>query len=95
MSLYKQSKARIYHVEVCPVNQGSSHLEDWISIPGKTQVDIDVAYQIKAIQFGFEPIFVAKADNPNFDERFIGYGFVRNTQVNEHGREHDDLHGLQ
>jgi hypothetical protein len=29
----------------------------------------------------YEPIYVAKADAPYFDERFIGYGMTRNTQV--------------
>ncbi len=29
----------------------------------------------------FEPIFVAKAGTPQYDERFIGYGMTRNTQV--------------
>ena len=82
VSLYKQGKARIYHTKVCKANQGSSNLEKWLSIlPLKNEALIRVAYQIKHIQFGYEPIFVAKADNPNFDERFIGYGFTRNTQV--------------
>ena len=29
----------------------------------------------------YEPVYVSKADTPIFDERFIGFGMTRNTQV--------------
>ena len=29
----------------------------------------------------YEPIYISSADAPAFDERFIGYGMTRNTQV--------------
>jgi N-acetyllactosaminide beta-1,3-N-acetylglucosaminyltransferase len=29
----------------------------------------------------YEPVYVAKSDTPQYDERFIGYGLTRNTQV--------------
>ena len=32
--------------------------------------------------FKYEPLYVARADTPQFDERFIGFGMTRNTQVN-------------
>ncbi len=32
-------------------------------------------------RFMYEPIYVARADSPQFDERFVGYGMTRNTQV--------------
>jgi hypothetical protein len=31
--------------------------------------------------FKYEPLYVARADTPPFDERFIGFGMTRNTQV--------------
>ena len=31
--------------------------------------------------FKYEPLYVARAENPVFDERFIGFGMTRNTQV--------------
>ena len=31
--------------------------------------------------FKYEPLYVARADTPQFDERFIGFGMTRNTQV--------------
>ena len=29
----------------------------------------------------YEPVYISRADSPQFDERFIGYGLTRNTQV--------------
>jgi hypothetical protein len=29
----------------------------------------------------YEPLYVAKGETPAFDERFIGFGMTRNTQV--------------
>ena len=31
--------------------------------------------------FKYEPLYVARADTPVFDERFQGFGMTRNTQV--------------
>ena len=31
--------------------------------------------------FKYEPLYVARAETPQFDERFIGFGMTRNTQV--------------
>ena len=31
--------------------------------------------------FKYEPIYIAHADTPQFDERFIGFGMTRNSQV--------------
>ena len=36
-------------------------------------------------RFMYEPIYVARSDSPPFDERFVGYGMTRNTQVNSSG----------
>ena len=33
--------------------------------------------------FKYEPIYVARAETPIFDERFIGFGMTRNTQTYE------------
>ncbi len=42
-----------------------------------------VAYDVtNNYVFGYEPVFVAEAKVPDFQERFIGFGYTRNTQVN-------------
>ena len=33
--------------------------------------------------FKYEPLYVARAETPVFDERFIGFGMTRNTQVQQ------------
>ena len=38
--------------------------------------------------FKYEPLYVARAETPVFDERFIGFGMTRNTQVWD--QEHTD-----
>merc|ERR1711981_551450 len=48
-----------------------------------TSDEIDVAYRVDKYQFKYEPLYVAKSDTPIFDERFIGFGMTRNTQVYE------------
>ena len=40
-----------------------------------------MAYKVDKYIFKYEPLYVARADMPPFDERFIGFGMTRNTQV--------------
>ena len=42
---------------------------------------IYVSYEVKNFEFFYEPFYVAKDTAPAHDERFMGYGFTRNTQV--------------
>ncbi len=34
-------------------------------------------------EFFYEPFYVASDDAPQHDERFLGYGYTRNTQVRD------------
>ena len=36
---------------------------------------------MKHFLFKYEPLYVARGETPAFDERFIGFGMTRNTQV--------------
>ena len=42
---------------------------------------LDKAYKVDKYLFGYEPLYVARAETPLFDERFIGFGNTRNSQV--------------
>jgi hypothetical protein len=42
---------------------------------------VHVNHNVTKCILGYEPFYVARADTPGYDERFIGYGFARNTQV--------------
>lgn len=71
-------RARPYHAEVFSQNQAASKLDSWIKRPAKSTVDI--AYSVQ-YRFWYEPVFVARHSAPKFDERYVGYGMTRNTQV--------------
>ena len=65
--------------EIFKLNQQSSNLTEWEKIP---QADkLSIAYKVDQYLFYYEPMYVAQGDTPQFDERFIGYGMTRNTQV--------------
>ena len=45
---------------------------------------VEISHEVNAqiVQFGYEPYFIADVNTvPKYDERFLGYGFTRNTQV--------------
>ena len=70
-----------YFQEIFKLNQQSSNLTEWEKIP---QADkLSIAYKVDQYLFYYEPMYVAQGDTPLFDERFIGYGMTRNTQVFE------------
>jgi len=56
-------------------------LKRWEGINETDQLGI--AYKVEKYIFKYEPLYVARADTPQFDERFIGFGMTRNTQVYE------------
>ncbi|KAK3880730.1 hypothetical protein Pcinc_014791, partial [Petrolisthes cinctipes] len=49
--------------------------------PGETKVTI--SHPVSNFEFFYEPFYVARDDVAPHDERFLGYGFTRNTQVYE------------
>lgn len=40
-----------------------------------------VSHDVTNFEFLYEPFYVAKDTAPAHDERFMGYGYTRNTQV--------------
>jgi len=40
-----------------------------------------VSHDVTNFEFLYEPFYVAKDIVPSHDERFMGYGYTRNTQV--------------
>lgn len=40
-----------------------------------------ISHDVTNFEFLYEPFYVAKDIVPPHDERFIGYGYTRNTQV--------------
>ena len=79
LQFVKDKQARQFHQALYSINQKSSNLKKWEKIP-ETE-EIDVAYKVEKYIFKYEPLYIAKGDTPAFDERFIGFGMTRNTQV--------------
>ncbi|XP_037800686.1 beta-1,4-glucuronyltransferase 1-like isoform X2 [Penaeus monodon] len=76
-----EKRAQRFHIKSFAPNQANSNLGKWerTAITPKLQV----LYNITTWRSYWEPIYVTKANVPSFDERFVGYGFTRNTQVYE------------
>lgn len=50
--------------------------------------EVHVSHNVTNFEFLYEPFYVAPDTVPAHDERFIGYGYTRNTQVSLRGIEH-------
>ena len=79
LSLIKRKYARQFHQTLYPINQKSSNLNKWEKMGQAKQMDI--AYKVQQYIFKYEPLYIARGDTPQFDERFQGFGLTRNTQV--------------
>lgn len=79
LDLIKRKYARQFHQSLYPINQKSSNLKRWEKIGEEEQLDI--AYKVQQYIFKYEPLYIARGDTPPFDERFVGFGLTRNTQV--------------
>ncbi|KAG7170468.1 Beta-1-4-glucuronyltransferase 1-like 3, partial [Homarus americanus] len=84
LRLVLKGLARRFHLKVYVKNQGNSHLEKWEIEPRETDSGhYNILYNITTYQEFWEPIMVLPYTAPLFDERFIGYGFTRSSQVYE------------
>ena len=56
---------------------------EWVcfALKHKATFVIIVNCRVDKYIFKYEPLYVARAETPQFDERFIGFGMTRNTQV--------------
>ena len=79
LQFVKNKQARQFHQALYSINQKSSNLKHWEKIP-QTE-EIEIAYKVEKYIFKYEPLYIARGDSPAFDERFIGFGMTRNTQV--------------
>ena len=79
VELFHDGLARSFHIAFFSPNQMSSQLPKWIRMP--KQERLGVAYEIEKFRMFYEPMYVSRSNTPLFDERFIGFGMTRNTQV--------------
>lgn len=78
--LANKGLARPFHHRVFIYNQYATNFTKW---QNNTQSDMNVhvSHKVTNFEFLYEPFYVAVDTVPPHDERFIGYGYTRNTQV--------------
>jgi len=81
LALVGKKQARQFHQALYSINQKSSDLKKWEALEQTPK--LGTAYKVEKYIFKYEPLYVARAGTPQFDERFIGFGMTRNTQVYE------------
>ncbi|ROT66020.1 hypothetical protein C7M84_015996 [Penaeus vannamei] len=85
LDLIRNHRARIFHKEVYSKNQGNGRFHDrWEVQPEKGDLsEYKVLYDIETYEERWEPILVLPINAPFFDERFVGFGCNRYSQVYE------------
>ncbi|XP_068085926.1 beta-1,4-glucuronyltransferase 1-like [Anabrus simplex] len=81
LELVRNGSARPFHMAVFRPNQGLSKLGVWERQPELAVMK--VSHTVKKYDFWYEPMFIAPREVPPFDERFVGFGNTRNSQVYE------------
>lgn len=80
--LAKKGLARPFHHKVFIYNQYATNFTRWEADGGLVAQDgTYISYNVTNFEFLYEPFYVATDLVPLHDERFLGYGFTRNTQV--------------
>ncbi|KAF2359253.1 Nucleotide-diphospho-sugar transferase [Trinorchestia longiramus] len=89
LQLVSTSRARPFHEKVFIHNQYSTNfsqwqknVQEWLRKDRESQLPVFISHNVK-FEFFYEPFYVSKDSCPAHDERFVGYGFTRNTQAYE------------
>ncbi|XP_053963870.1 beta-1,4-glucuronyltransferase 1 [Anastrepha ludens] len=83
MRLYRKGLARPFHEKVFIYNQYATNFSIWLTNSSTEDERPHISHVVTNFEFLYEPFYVAFDDVPAHDERFIGYGFTRNSQVYE------------
>ncbi|XP_059061199.1 beta-1,4-glucuronyltransferase 1-like isoform X1 [Achroia grisella] len=83
LRLSRKKLAIPFHRKVFIYNQYASNFSRWEASGGNESLDTHVSHNVTNFELLYEPFYVAPDTVPAHDERFLGYGFTRNTQVYE------------
>ncbi|XP_046978962.1 beta-1,4-glucuronyltransferase 1 [Vanessa cardui] len=83
LRLSRNKLAIPFHRKVFIYNQYASNFSRWESSGGNETLDTHISHNVTNFELLYEPFYVAPDTVPAHDERFLGYGFTRNTQVYE------------
>ncbi|XP_071442217.1 beta-1,4-glucuronyltransferase 1 [Hetaerina americana] len=81
--LANKGLARPFHQKVFIFNQFATNFSRWQSEPESPGGFVHVSHNVTNFEFLYEPFYVAADSVPPHDERFMGYGYTRNTQAYE------------
>lgn len=82
LGLVRRKEARPFHMKSFIFNQYATNHAAWEALK-HSEDGLRAAYKVQHYEFFYEPFYVAGKEVPRYDERFVGYGFTRNTQVYE------------
>lgn len=82
LAMVRRREARPFHQKSFVFNQYATNHAAWEALP-HSEDGLHAAYRVQHYEFFYEPFYVAGKEVPRYDERFVGYGFTRNTQVYE------------
>ncbi|KAJ6647349.1 Beta-1,4-glucuronyltransferase 1 [Pseudolycoriella hygida] len=80
--LAKKGLARPFHHKVFIYNQFATNFSKWEADLNNVE-ETRISYNVTNFEFLYEPFYVSTDLVPQHDERFLGYGFTRNTQTYE------------
>lgn len=89
--LARKGLARPFHQKVFIHNQFATNFTRWLQDASPNHIHYEnvktgkvyISHDVTNFEFLYEPFYVAKDIVPPHDERFMGYGYTRNTQVYE------------
>ncbi|VVC38247.1 Hypothetical protein CINCED_3A014207 [Cinara cedri] len=74
--------ARYFHVEIFKLNQMPTNFI-MFEKNSKKYNTLHISHKVPKYQLYYEPFYISLNNVPSYDERFIGYGYTRNSQVYE------------
>ncbi|EDW53932.1 GM18308 [Drosophila sechellia] len=80
--LIRKGLARPFHEKVFIYNQYATNFSKWLS-SNTNDTEVSVSHIVTNFEFLYEPFYISVDNAPAHDERFLGYGFTRNSQVYE------------
>ncbi|XP_021203793.2 beta-1,4-glucuronyltransferase 1 isoform X1 [Bombyx mori] len=83
LRLSRNKLAIPFHRKVFIYNQYASNFSRWEASGGNETSETHISHNVTNFELLYEPFYVAPDTVPAHDERFLGYGFTRNTQVYE------------
>ncbi|XP_050521739.1 beta-1,4-glucuronyltransferase 1 isoform X2 [Daktulosphaira vitifoliae] len=82
MTLKNTGQAKYFHEDIFKLNQLPTNFDLYENMSLKNS-DVHISHQIPKYQLFYEPFYISLNNVPSYDERFIGYGFTRNSQIYE------------